>query len=218
MKNKNLSQEVKDFNKKISCIVNACTIDIRNRASFILYIKNHKNDRNLKLLALIYLCDNRYIFEYIKKPEKLFRGEIARYVMLRMDLSRFFCIINSFKKKNADKVIGKQKLLYQIKQFHNKCNNYIYADRRESINLFIKEKILDGSINKEKYFEKMSEGNTAFEIYVKEEMKNILGYADDSFINDVDFIYNFYLSLKKNIEDEFNDESINIIASYLSKQ
>lgn len=215
MKNKNLSEEVIDFNRRISCIISASTIDVRNKAAFIAYVKNHSNNQSLKLPVLIYLCDNRYIFQYIKHSEKIFNGETARYVILKMDLDKLTSMINTIKKRNNDRGIRNKKISQLVRQFHNKCNNYVYADTTKSINLFIKKNIMNGAINKENCFEKMSDGRNSYETYIKKEMKNILGWFDDDLINTVDFISKFYNSLKRVMEDEFTDESINILTSYL---
>lgn len=210
-----LLHEMLDFNKKLGNIIEAGEIDITNEVAFIFFVKSHKAHKELMLPVLIYLCDSRYIFENIWREGKSFHGKIARYVILQMDINKFIENLISIRKRNYDKNHMKQKIKELIEKTYDKYN---YSDEQlipSSLNCFIYKNIRTGIINKYQCFEQMRLGNFEYECYVRKVLRSILGYLDDEFIYNVEFVRDFYICLKKIIEHEFREESLKVITEYM---
>lgn len=72
-----------------------------------------------------------------------------------------------------------------------------------------------GIIDKNRCFKEMRLGNCEYERYIRKVLREVLGYSDDKFIYNVEFVRDFYICLKKIIQHEFSKESLKIITEYM---
>lgn len=210
-----LLNEISVFHEKLEDIINTSKIHIENEAEFIFYVKDHKSDKNLILPVLIYLCDTGYIFDNIGCKGKSLNGKIARYVILKMDISKLRENIINISKRNYDEIHMKQKIKELIKITYDKCNVFEEQFVPYNITRFIYRNIEMGTINKNRCFKEMRLGNCEYERYIRKVLREVLGYSDDKFIYNVEFVRDFYICLKKIIQHEFRQESLKIITEYM---
>lgn len=232
-----LEEEIINYNKKLHNIIKNNKIYFNNEVSFMLQIKDQSSNKELLPLVICFLCDKKYIDKFKdEKLNSLVKGDIATYVLLKVNIEKFFDklrYIESKRKKEMDKEYGEvdpisypKDLKELINETYEKCNciniNRIYddfknfcGDNEKYIRRFIKNNLKIKTIDYKIYMKRLAEKKEEGTAYLIEVVKKLLKFNEDDFIKEVEHVNEFYSCLEEIMEEEIEKEFETIMSCFL---
>lgn len=229
-----LEDQVMNYNVELHSIMKINKIDFHNEASFMLGIKKQISNRQLLPLVVCFLCDKKYINKFKDDNlSPLVKGDIAAYVMLKINVDMFFEKLKYVQKREGLKKnyeLESAKPAYNLDAFvaatYENCNGiYIsrdhdsnkmfYSNDERYIRGFINDNLKFKTIDYKVYIKKLAESKEEASQYLTDVTKKLLRFNEDEFIKEMEHVNEFYNMLEKILNEEVNKEFETIISNFL---
>lgn len=229
-----LEDEITNYNMELHSIIKSNKIDFHNDASFMLEIKKQISNKQLLPIVICFLCDKKYMNKFKhENPSQLVKGDIAAYVMLKINVEMFFEKLKYIQKRGSLKKnyeLKSTEPVYNLDAFvaatYENCNcihicrdhdsNETFCSNDESyIRGFIYDNLKFKDINYKVYIKKLAIGKDEASHYLIDVTKKLLRFNDDEFIKEVEHVNEFYNMLEKILNEEANKEFETIIRNFL---